>query len=215
MRPVNVFIDFDNTITTIDVFDDMVLKFSRNGAWKKLEQDWQEGKIGSRACLAGQIKDVRIRKNELNTYLAGIPLDRYFKKLVTLLLKKKIKTVVLSDNFDYLLKHILHKNGSKHLKVFSNKVRFSGNRLIPSFPFKDSRCHLCAHCKTKNLLANRDKNSIIIYIGDGRSDICPATYADIVFAKQELLKLCKERNISCIPFKSLRKVYTYLKEHLR
>jgi len=31
---------------------------------------------------------------------------------------------------------------------------------------------------------------MIIYIGDSRSDICPAQYADVVFVKDSLLKYC-------------------------
>ena len=33
-----VFFDFDNTITTIDVIDDMLARFSGDDGWKELEK---------------------------------------------------------------------------------------------------------------------------------------------------------------------------------
>ncbi len=37
-----VFFDFDNTITTFDVLDDMLARFSRNDNWIKLEEQWKK-----------------------------------------------------------------------------------------------------------------------------------------------------------------------------
>ncbi|MFH0762895.1 MAG: MtnX-like HAD-IB family phosphatase [Candidatus Omnitrophota bacterium] len=209
-----VFFDFDNTITSKDVFDDMLVYFSKDRRWKKLERDWQKGKIGSRACLVGQIRGIRITKKRLDSYLSNIKLDPYFKKLLQFLNARRIKVAVLSDNFDYILKKVLAANGAGGLKVYSNALRFFKDRLIPIFPFTDKRCRICAHCKKKNLLANAGSNSIIIYVGDGRSDICPAKYAHIVFAKKELLEFCRKENLAHIPYKGLGEVYGYLKENL-
>ena len=44
-----VFFDFDNTISTCDVFDNMLPRFSKDDLWIRLEKDWQKGKIGSGA----------------------------------------------------------------------------------------------------------------------------------------------------------------------
>ena len=71
--------------------------------------------------------------------------------------------------------------------------------------------HHSAHCKTKNLLANVSKESIIIYIGDGRSDVCPSQYADIVFAKDDLLAHFKDKNLTCFSYRNLRDVHDYFK----
>ncbi len=209
-----VFFDFDNTIAACDVFDDMVLRFSKDERWINLEKKWREGKIGSRECLQGQIKGIRITKEALDRHLSGIKLDPYFKRLVEFLDAKRIKKVILSDNFDYVLKRILSRNSLKKLKVYSNKLQFTKDRLIPLFPFGHKNCKVCAHCKTKNLLANVDKDSIIIYIGDGNSDICPAEYADIIFAKEDLWKYCKDKKLHCVRYSSLREVYNYFKRSL-
>jgi len=206
-----VFFDFDNTITPYDILDDMLPRFSRNNRWIELEEKWKKGAIGSRACLEAQIKEMRVNREDLDKYLAQIMLDPYFKKLVDLLHNHKVKTVVLSDSFDYILNFILRNNKVSKLKIYCNKLRLFKNRLIPDFPFSDKKCYICAHCKAKNLLANTDKDSIMVYVGDGHSDICPAKYANIVFAKEELLRHFRDNNLACLPYKSLKEVYMYIK----
>jgi len=63
-------------------------------------------------------------------------------------------------------------------------------------------------------LANVNKDSIIIYIGDGHSDICPARYADIVFAKEDLLKYYRDTESTCFAYRSLKDVYDYFKRSM-
>jgi 2-hydroxy-3-keto-5-methylthiopentenyl-1-phosphate phosphatase len=48
-----------------------------------------------------------------------------------------------------------------------------------------------------NISADDD---IIVYVGDGYSDRCPIRYADIVFAKGQLIKYCQELNITYFEF---------------
>jgi len=209
-----VFFDFDNTISTSDVFDDMLVHFSRGKSWKKLEDKWNRGLIGSRECLAGQLKTINVAKKILDRYLSKIKLDPYFERLIRLLEENQIKAVILSDNFDYILNYILRCNGFGKLKVYSNSLKFARDRLMPAFPFVHKNCKICAHCKTKNLLANVKANSIIFYVGDGRSDICPAGYCDVVFAKEDLLNYYKDNELSCLLYNSLKDVYRYFKRSL-
>lgn len=206
-----VFFDFDNTIATCDVFDSMLPRFSKDDLWVKLEKDWQKGKIGSHACLEGQISGISITKQALDEYLSSIKLDPYFKKIVKALSLSRVKVIVLSDNFDYILKRILGFNSIKNLKIYSNKLKFTRDKLMPYFPYRSKKCQVCAHCKTKNLLANVSADSIIVYVGDGRSDICPSQYADIVFAKDALLKYFQDKKYTCFAYESLKDVYTYFK----
>ncbi|MDD5432552.1 MAG: MtnX-like HAD-IB family phosphatase [Candidatus Omnitrophica bacterium] len=210
-RRYSVFVDFDNTIAKCDTFDGLLPKFSRDDKWISIEESWKQGKIGSLECLSGQLAGMDLTKKDLDNYLLGIELDPYFKKLAEFLSYKKNKVTILTDNFDYILKSVLKNNKINNVKVYSNKLVFSKGRPSPSFPFKDKKCHICAHCKKKNLLANTLKDSIIVYIGDGQSDICPAKYADIVFAKDGLLKHFKEKKLEYRPFRNLKEVYSYFK----
>lgn len=215
-KNIVVFFDFDNTIATCDVFDDMLLVFGYDKRWVKLEKEWLKGKIGSRDCLKKQIACMKFSAQELREYLRRVQIDPYFKPLVALLRRCRIKTYVISDNFDYILKRVLINNGIRGLRVFSNKARLSrAGKLIPEFPYTDNKCPLCAHCKKKNLLSWAGKNSIIVYIGDGRSDRCPAEYADVVFAKGYLLNFCREKKLPYLAFDSLKEVYGRLKGALR
>ena len=210
-----IFFDFDNTIATCDVFDNMLLLFSRDDRWIELEKRWRSGRIGSKTCLEGQLRGMDLTKKTLDNYLPKIKLDPHFKPIYRLLAAKKVKTVILSDNFDYILQRVLAKNGIRKLKIYANKLRFPGEKIITDFPYKNKDCQVCAHCKTKNLLANSPKDSIIIYVGDGASDVCPAKYANIVFAKDSLLRHFKDSKLNCVPFHNLKDVFTYLQRNLQ
>lgn len=213
-RKCRVFFDFDNTIACYDVFDDLVERFSPGDGWQALEEKWREGKIGSRECLEGQLKGVRVEKNALDHYLGRVKIDPYFKKSISLLSRKKIKAIVLSDNFDYFLKQILSSHSLSKVKLYCNRLRWQKGKFEPEFPFGDKSCKICAHCKKKNLLANTKSDSIIIYIGDGRSDICAAQYADIIFAKEDLLAHYRAKTKNCFSYKSLKTVYDYLRRSI-
>jgi len=205
-----VFFDFDNTITTIDVLDDMLERFSRDDRWVRIEDEWKRGRIGSRECLDGQMRGIRITRGRLDKYLTTIKLDPAFKKLLRLCDARNMKAIILSDNFEYILKGILRNNGISGLDVYCNSLEISGDSLIPGFPYTDRKCGGCAHCKTKNMLANVGRGSRSIYIGDGLSDLCPSRKADLVFAKSTLKERLSSEGVPHVPFNDMRDIYKYL-----
>ena len=205
-----VVFDFDNTITTYDVLDDIILRFSVNDAWKALEDKWKRGKIGSKECLKGQMAGIRITKENLDRYLKKIKLDPYFKKLIRLLGANKIRMMILSDDFDYILKAVLKNHGVSGIPIYSNSLKVAGDRLITKFPFTDKACGICGHCKTGSILSKIDRKiSVIYYIGDGASDICPAKHSEIVFAKGHLAEHLSKIGVRHIPIKGLKETYRY------
>ena len=210
LKNCEVFLDFDNTITSFDVLDDIIQRFSINRDWEDYEKRWKEGKIGAKECLKGQLKSIRITKEAMAKYVSTIKLDPFFHKLMVMLKKRGIHPVILSDSFSLIIRGILRNNGIKGIRVCANTVRFLKDRLIPSFPHTDRNCPRCAHCKKIHLFKEDVKNKYKIYVGDGLSDICPAEHSDMVFAKGSLWRYLQEKEKPCVGFKNLEDVYHYL-----
>lgn len=211
LRDCAVFFDFDNTITAFDVLDSIVETFSINKKWQDFEAAWKKGKIGSKDCLSGQLKGVRVDKKSLDLYLSGIKVDPYFKRIIFLLKKKRVRPVIVSDSFSYFIRSILRNNGIKDVKMFSNIIKLSRGRLIPFFPHQHKNCTICGNCKTSHLPKNGSNEKVIIYVGDGLSDLCPAKNSDIVFAKGNLKKYLLKEGKPFIPFNDLRNVYNFIR----
>ena len=180
-----VFLDFDNTITSLDVLDAVIGRFSIDQKWMIYEEAWKEGKIGSRQCLEAQLSSVRVTRADLAKYVKQIPLDPFALKLFRTLRRQRIPFVIVSDSFTVIIRTILRHHGIHQAKVFANELKFDKDRLIPAFPFHSKDCRRrCAHCKKIHVLEHR--NRATVYVGDGLSDVCPALEADIVFAKDSL-----------------------------
>ncbi|OGW94532.1 MAG: hypothetical protein A3K16_01480 [Omnitrophica bacterium RIFCSPLOWO2_01_FULL_45_24] len=205
-----VFFDFDNTITYFDVFDNIVETFSVDKRWVAFENAWKRGEIGSKACLSGQLESVRIDRSGLLNHLSRIKVDPYFKKIIELLKKRGITPVIVSDSFSFFLKYILKNNGIYGIKMYSNRIKIAGDKLMPSFPYQHKNCKICGNCKKKHLLKNGAKEKIVIYVGDGLSDLCPAKNSDIVFAKGNLKDYLTKEGKSFSPFETLKDVYKKL-----
>jgi Haloacid Dehalogenase superfamily, subfamily IB, phosphoserine phosphatase-like/2,3-diketo-5-methylthio-1-phosphopentane phosphatase len=205
-----VFFDFDNTITSYDVLDAIIEKFAVDSEWEVFEKAWSEGKIGSRECLKGQFRSLRATKDEMIKYVSGVKIDPYFSALLELLVSVGVEPIITSDSFTFVINQIFRSNGIKGIKVYANQLRFSGKNLIPVFPLSNPLCSKCAHCKKNRLLDSRSRSKILVYIGDGRSDRCPAQAADLVFAKGSLIRYCAEMNKPCVEFNDLSDVYNHL-----
>jgi 2,3-diketo-5-methylthio-1-phosphopentane phosphatase len=209
-----VFFDFDNTITTTDVIDDMLARFSKDDGWKELEKRWQREEIGSHECLKGQVEGIRIRKEMLDEYLSTIRIDPYFKKLLRLFESRGIPCLIVSDNFDYMVKGVLERNDIPDIEVYCNKTDISGDKLNPSFPFANKKCGDCANCKKTHLLKKKRDGVKTVYIGDGRSDVCASRVSDVVFAKDYLKELFKKEGLPHIAIDSLKDVYEHYTRRL-
>ena len=205
-----IFFDFDNTITQNDVLDKIIEQFAIDDRWVLLEEEWRKGKIGSKECLEGQLKSVRVTRSTLSRYLSTVSLDSSFKQLLQFVRRNKIEFMVVSDSFSFAIHQILKHHKIRHIPVYANELRFQKDHLIPTFPFFNEDCLRCAHCKKIHLKNNSHKTTI--YVGDGRSDICAAECADIVFAKDSLLDYLQKVNKPCIEFKNLGSVLRFLEQ---
>lgn len=208
-----VFFDFDNTITTVDVLDEVIRRYSINGNWIQYENLWKDGKIGSKECTEEQMKGIRVDKETLDRYLYTVKLDPSFEKLLALLRRYNINPAILSDSFTYFIHTILKNHNIRNIPVYANTIRWEGQRLIPSFPYRNSKCQRgCAHCKGAHLVKPSMANKATIYIGDGLSDVCAAMGADIVFAKEKLVEHLQKEKKACLEFIHLKDVYDLFKK---
>ncbi len=202
-----VWIDFDGTISREDVLDELVSRFACNDSWKIIEERWRAGLIGSEECLRSEFSLVRVKAAELAAFLDQIHLDPGFEPLLQILEQYNVPVTILSDGIETFIRRILTRHGLGHLTIRANRARQHRDRLHFSCPHRNAQCaSAAAHCKcnSANLLAQAHRRSI--YIGDGRSDLCPARQADVVFAKGALAKALSTEHVPYIPYSGLTDV---------
>ena len=106
---------------------------------------------------------------------------------------------------DFYITEILAANNLK-VPFFANRAEITPGSIPETcslrvdFPYADEECTRCACCKRNLMLTQSADEDVIVLIGEGYSDTCPARFADIVFAKKELQKFCQARNISYLPY---------------
>ena len=137
-----------------------------------------------------------------------------FARLRHLLRREGVELTIVSDNFDLILAPILRRTGFADVACRANHLELAAERLWPSFPFGNPDCPVCAHCKKTHFLPPNDDARQVIFIGDGRSDICPSLHADIVFAKDSLLAHLQAARIPCVAYRDLTQVAGALEKHL-
>jgi 2-hydroxy-3-keto-5-methylthiopentenyl-1-phosphate phosphatase len=206
-RHAQVWIDFDGTITQRDVLDDLILAFAADDSWKEVERQWQAGEIGSRQCLEFEFGVLRVADDELDQFLNRVNVDPGIKPLLTLLDRFDVPRAILSDGIDRFIHQTLARQGIENLPVHSNTIARDGDRMKLLCPLSRPDCEsAAAHCKCGSIQRGSQPQRQSIYIGDGRSDLCPARKCAVVFAKGALAdNLTRERR-KFIPFTTLSEV---------
>ncbi len=209
------FSDFDGTIAQVDVTDVILAEFA-DPAWREVEDDWVDGRIGSRECLKRQMAMVEASAKELDALIDTVPLDPHFAEFHALIRERGIPFYVVSDGFDYAIRRVLRNcgvdgellNGS-HL--FSSSMHVRGRGVEVDFPHWPEVCaHGCATCKPEVIRRVRGDNRPVIFIGDGLSDRFAVEEADVVFARDRLLAYCRQHHVACTAFETFAEIDQHL-----
>ena len=191
-----VLCDFDGTIAQADVTDTLLERFGRAG-WRAAEQAWRRGAIGSLECLAMQTGLLDMDAGGFDSTLAGIAIDPAFAAFAEAVAAAGTPLVILSDGYDRAIGALLEQHGLGRIPVRANRLNAVGNRAWQlEFPYADAGCAVASgHCKcaSARTLAN---GAAMLLVGDGASDACLAGRADMVFAKGQLARHCRERGIA-------------------
>jgi 2-hydroxy-3-keto-5-methylthiopentenyl-1-phosphate phosphatase len=179
-----LFIDFDNTISQDDVLDAVIERFSRTAQWRQWQSAWEQDRMSTLDCLRLQVGDLEVDERSLLEFVRHAPIDPHFTGLQAWAASTGAELVIVSDNFAPIVEEILRQQRIVAPPIFANAMSFADRRIIPTFPYRDPSCARCAHCKAMHFV--RYAGFRTIYVGDGRSDICPAMRADRVFAKDAL-----------------------------
>ena len=206
-----VWLDFDGTITIDDTLDQLLAHHTQDESWKDAERLWQQGRIGSFECLSRQLSSVRISAGDLRFFLDGIAIDTATSSLFKFMNTLGVPFAVLSDGIDSFIAHIFAASRLDPV-VRANSVRFVGSRLELVCPHRNAACESgAAHCKCRSGEALSVDHRRTIYIGDGRSDLCPSRKADYVFAKGALANHLEAEGIAFERFDSLADVVASLR----
>lgn len=205
---VRIYVDFDGTITLGDVGDALFERFGGERAARAVER-YRREELSAVACYEEECSACGdVPEGELASFLASREIDPTFAPFAEWCAGRSYGLTILSDGMDLYIRAILERHGLAHVPFRANVLEAAPSERAgcvtfrPSFPNTDEVCDRCASCKRNHMLTESADDDVIVYAGEGYSDRCPVRYADVVFAKDELLRHCEAESVAFHPYAS-------------
>ncbi|WMJ68409.1 MtnX-like HAD-IB family phosphatase [Stenotrophomonas sp. 24(2023)] len=194
----SILVDFDGTISLEDVIDSLLDKYGQPG-WEALEDQWRAGQIGSRECMQGQVRLLKLDPAELDAHLDQVKIDPDFAAFAAEAHRLGLPLKIVSDGLDYAIHRILANHGLPPLPVVANHLRWADGHWELESPYQAENCR-SGTCKCTIASQSRAYDAPrVLMIGDGASDFCVSERADYVFAKRRLIDHCNNAGIPHSP----------------
>jgi 2-hydroxy-3-keto-5-methylthiopentenyl-1-phosphate phosphatase len=203
-------IDFDGTITEEDVSFVLLDTFAK-GDWRKLFQQYRENKISVGDFNTKAFAMVKAGSEELLQVARDkVRLRDGLHNLVAYCQERGFRLVIVSNGLDFYIKSILENVGLGNIEVHAAQTKFNPGRLEVQYigPEGNPLNSGFKEAYTKLFLKQGYQ---VAYVGNGPSDIFPASLAQHVFARDGLLESCREKKLKCKPFDNLNDVVRGLK----
>jgi 2,3-diketo-5-methylthio-1-phosphopentane phosphatase len=201
---LEVFVDFDGTITDVDTFDVLVRAVAGDDAWNAIDEPLLAGEITLRDALARQAAAVRLsRADTLAFMLANATVDPAFGPFVDAVRAHGGAVRVVSSGIATVIHDALER-ANVDVEVIANEVDFAPSGWTMTFVDPSDN----GHDKAAHVLTARERGAHTVYVGDGISDFAAAVVADERFAKsgRALEAYCRERDIPCVSFTSFDEI---------
>jgi 2-hydroxy-3-keto-5-methylthiopentenyl-1-phosphate phosphatase len=204
MRKPNIAIlsDFDGTITSINVLEQLYKNFAAPSFTYYVEQ-WENGIISSAQEIEGCFASIKATQIEMEAFLSTVSIDFCLKELIRFCEEKNIPFAIVSDGLSWYINYILNCHGINNVTVYANEINFHSNRFRFSFPWFDIQEPFCGTSKKAIVRNFQNLGFSVVFIGDGLSDVGAAETTDVLFSRGFLSEYAKTNNIKGLPFSSL------------
>lgn len=207
--PLALLIDYDGTISQVDV-SDKILYSLLGEAYAQDDAAYTSGLVGSRTLFSSQVKLLPRDPGSVIAIAEAQPHDPTFAPFVRRAMELGVPVEVVSDGFGFFIEPALRRLGVPDIPVVTNRTTFDGGRASMEFPNGHPDCLVCGTCKRNRVLAHQASGRIVAFVGDGESDRYGAAYSDLIFAKDELVSLCRREGWAYRPWQD----FTGLQEWL-
>jgi 2-hydroxy-3-keto-5-methylthiopentenyl-1-phosphate phosphatase len=209
--PLAILVDFDGTIALGDVTAAVMVESLPAG--QRLPWD-----AGSRLTWPEMMRESALRfpvePSRLLAVAETVPLDSTFTALAARARAGGVAMEVVSDGFGFFIEPALRRLDSAWVAVASGDTRFGPGTPRVEFPHGNPACPVCGTCKRNRVLAHQSVGRRVVFVGDGDSDRYAAGYADVVFAKDELVEICREGGLDYRSWSTFNDVLGWLVEQL-
>jgi 2-hydroxy-3-keto-5-methylthiopentenyl-1-phosphate phosphatase len=214
--PVGVFCDFDGTISKSDLIASIAYEFAGQTG-RDLVRRVQHRELTVREGVEAIFQTIpSARLPEIKSYTQQLTVVREgFDGLVRECIRRGWLFAVVSGGLDIFVHPVVEPYRSK-IEVFANHLDDSGETLSIQWNVTcDDLCDGgCGMCKPTVLRRFKPYTDVQVVIGDGVTDVKAAVQADYVFARDSLLRVCREQGIACSPFESLAEIIPVLDEEV-
>lgn len=199
---LNFFVDFDGTISNEDLGDKI---FKELGEFEAFHTRLVNKEISIKEYWHELCKNLRenVQLSDIKKIAKSSDYDYNFKDFYKWVIDNRFKIQIVSDGFDIYINEAVKILEIDDIKIYCNSLLENNGKIAPYFYGEQENCNcLSASCKRNVVLNNSNDEDILVYIGDGYSDFCPAEHCDIVFAKKNLATYCNEKRIPHYPYKN-------------
>jgi len=118
---------------------------------------------------------------------------------------KNYRFVIVSNGLDFYIDDILGRIGFSDVEVHASNTVFGENGLIVRHKGPDGE-YLDEDVKTAYTEYYLQQGYKVIYLGDGRSDVLPASKSHHIIATGSLIEYCDSEKLPCTPFTGFSQV---------
>lgn len=203
------FVDFDGTITTRDSCDLLLQRFGAPGA-DAINELWESKQISTCECAQLTLGEMSLTSVEIGQLVDEVKIDPYFRDFLELCSRYAFPVLVLSDGYDQIINGVFERE-QIDLPYWSNSLRLEP-RCTANFPYYNQHCGQCGTCKSNLIKVMARDGFKKVYIGDGKSDFCPVSLCEVVFAKGRLKEYCSAEHIGFFEYLNFKDVVSWLKK---
>jgi len=210
---IQVFCDFDGTITNNDNIMSIMEKFAPPEAEEvKNKILSQELSIQEGVSQLFQFIPTNLHDDIIQFLIATAEIRSGFHEFIQFVKENNISFYVISGGMDFFVYPLLQGIIPKE-QIYCNETDFSAEFITVKWPHScDDHCqNHCGLCKSSLIRKLSDTDDFHIVIGDSITDLQAAKQADKVFARDFLITKCEENHIAYTPFETFQDVQAELK----
>lgn len=208
MQPPLIVVDFDGTLTEIDVGNALCERFAEP-EWRRHIDRWLRGELNLAEAQRRAWKSIRAGRAEMLAYALSVGrLRDGAERLFEAAQSGQVELVLASGGFDMYIEPLLGAGGRWFSEKFYNRLNFTPEGLQTIFPYPELACERCAVCKAKVLQKYLKPGRRVLFCGDGSSDRCTAATESELFAvrESEFDRYCRVNRIAHTAFDDFRTV---------